>query len=467
MIETVEEAYRTALHDVSTNISQFVRRPGIDFVRNRKLGVEKVLDYLVTNGGESSKDELLDLCSRMDKPPSVQAMIKQRAKLKPCGVRRLLLEFNRRAEEAAESQQRTFMPAAAVSCSAEDAAVLASRVWEAVDGSAFAFDSDHRYAGEEYYSQSRPDQRGTYSMLLTAMYDLSRRTYTDGIIQPLHQMDERDALCTFVDARAASGTGRDTVIVADRGYASYNVLAHMMEADQPFVIRFPDVTAAGGMLHHLGLPETGTWDLDVDIELTRSKSKRIVPQAPLLRVLNRESTFDYLPLRSQSTYRMKFRVVRIDIDGNGTYECLVTNLPAEEFPPRILRIIYEMRWGIETSFRDLKYTIGAIHFHAARPQLVEQEIWGAMIGYNFTELMAQEAAAQRPRNDKDHFVYRANFSRCAHIVKRLLRADGTYSYEGALLSMQREMVAIRPGRHYVRDMDKRKRRRSFFTYRSA
>lgn len=240
----------------------------------------------------------------------------------------------------------------------------------------------------------------------------------------------------------------------------------MTEDRQPFVIRFPDVTAAGGMLHHPGLPETGTWDRGADIELTRSKSKKITPKAPLFRILENGATFDYLPLRSRDIYRMKFRVVRIDIDGNGTYECLATNLPAEEYPMHIMRLIYGMRWGIATSFRELKYTIGTIHFHAARPQLVEQEIWGGMLAYNITERMAQDAAAQRPMNNRGRCVYRANFSCCAHIVKRLLRAKGAYSCQNALRSMQREMVAVRPGRRFARDMS-RVRRRSFFTYRAA
>lgn len=93
MAETIEEAYRTAVHNISSNISQFVQNPEADFTRNRKLGIEMVFNYLVANGGESSKDELLDLCAGMDDPPSVQAMVRQRAKLLPKGVRELLLEL--------------------------------------------------------------------------------------------------------------------------------------------------------------------------------------------------------------------------------------------------------------------------------------------------------------------------------------------------------------------------------------
>ena len=47
-------------------------------------------------------------------------------------------------------------------------------------------------------------------------------------------------------------------------------------------------------------------------------------------------------------------------------ETVVTNLDANQFPPPELKKLYHMRWGIETSFRELKYTVGLLHFHAKR-----------------------------------------------------------------------------------------------------
>ena len=39
----------------------------------------------------------------------------------------------------------------------------------------------------------------------------------------------------------------------------------------------------------------------------------------------------------------------------GLYETLITNLWIDEFPAEDIKILYKMRWGIETSFRELKY----------------------------------------------------------------------------------------------------------------
>ncbi len=50
---------------------------------------------------------------------------------------------------------------------------------------------------------------------------------------------------------------------------------------------------------------------------------------------------------------MTLRIVRFSI-GDGVYECIVTNLPRDEFPPERIRKLYFSRWGVEISFRKLK-----------------------------------------------------------------------------------------------------------------
>jgi IS4 transposase len=54
-------------------------------------------------------------------------------------------------------------------------------------------------------------------------------------------------------------------------------------------------------------------------------------------------------------YYLSFRVVRFK-HTQDTYEVLLTNLPEDEFSVSELKELYAMRWGIETSFRDLKYS---------------------------------------------------------------------------------------------------------------
>ena len=48
----------------------------------------------------------------------------------------------------------------------------------------------------------------------------------------------------------------------------------------------------------------------------------------------------------------------------------------------------QKRWGIETSFRELKYALGLTRFHSKKPEYIMQEIWSRMTLYNFCEIIA-------------------------------------------------------------------------------
>ena len=50
---------------------------------------------------------------------------------------------------------------------------------------------------------------------------------------------------------------------------------------------------------------------------------------------------------------MDFCVLRLKISDD-SYECIVTNLDRESFPPEKIKELYHMRWGINT-ISHLKY----------------------------------------------------------------------------------------------------------------
>ncbi|MNW59962.1 Transposase DDE domain protein [compost metagenome] len=119
-------------------------------------------------------------------------------------------------------------------------------------------------------------------------------------------------------------------------------------------------------------------------------------------------------------YPMSFRVVRFVLP-SGTYETVITNLSTAEFPPYELRCIYNMRWGIETSFRALKYTVGLTNFHAKRQVSIAQEIFARMIMYNFAEMMTSHVVISQM--DKRH-PYQVNFTVAVHVCRHFLRSRG-------------------------------------------
>ncbi|WP_164914285.1 transposase [Aminipila luticellarii] len=169
------------------------------------------------------------------------------------------------------------------------------------------------------------------------------------------------------------------------------------------------------------------------------------------RKIAHNKNFDYLPSNSKKSdlaviYALPFRVVRFPITEN-TFEVVVTNLDKDECPPDVLKQLYGMRWRIETSFRDLKYTIGLLHFHSKKVEYILQEIFARLIMYNFSELITWHVVIEK----KDRkYVYKANFSVAVHICREFLLGKGLPPDIEALIA--RYITPIRPGRSRPRDM---------------
>ena len=83
---------------------------------------------------------------------------------------------------------------------------------------------------------------------------------------------------------------------------------------------------------------------------------------------------------------MKFRACKVRISdpdtGKDEWEVLLTNLNHQEFPLPRMKKLYHLRWGIESSFRKLKYDLGCIQFHSKQDNFIEMEIYAHMIMFN-------------------------------------------------------------------------------------
>ena len=205
-----------------------------------------------------------------------------------------------------------------------------------------------------------------------------------------------------------------TIYIADRGYEAYNNMAHIQEKGQKFVIRAKDFSY-GGIVYSLKLPQTDELDEEIILRLTR-KQKSYNDQN--LKFLPHKCVFDYLPSSCKkhipvTPYELKFRVVRFKLTEN-THEVLITNLSKEDFGIEELKKLYAMRWGIETSFRDLKYTIGLSYPHSKKTEYILQEIFAKLTMYNFAELITSHVVIKQ-KNRK--YPYKINFAAAVHICR--------------------------------------------------
>jgi hypothetical protein len=84
-----------------------------------------------------------------------------------------------------------------------------------------------------------------------------------------------------------------SIIIADRGYESFNVYEHLNLIGEKFVIRVKDKTSRS-LLSSIELPDTDEFDTVVDLKLTRSQTKKVKAD-PNTRFLSTTSKFDFLP----------------------------------------------------------------------------------------------------------------------------------------------------------------------------
>ena len=273
------------------------------------------------------------------------------------------------------------------------------------------------------------------------MYDLLQATYSDALVQKRRCLDERGALTEMIDRAAIN----NALLIADRGYEAYNVLAHIQEKGWCFLVRIKDGNK--GIASGLTLPDTKEYDMPFDIALTRKKTnetKLLFKDRNHYKFLPSNVRFDYLPSSSRECapdvfYNLRFRIVRFPI--SDTVCESITNLDAELFPASEIKRLYAMRWGIETSFRDLKHTLGLLHLHAKKVEFILQEIFAKLTMYNFCELITRSVVIQQGQKK---YTYKVNFSAAVHICFEFFLGKLAPPNIGALLL--RFISPIRPGR---------------------
>ena len=440
--QTIKDCFSRAVRLVTSDISGFTINSDSDLTRRRKLPPDKLITFLVSQGSSGIKNELLDFFGMDAQAPTASAFNQQRAKLSPDALEAVLGHFN---SFVASYEERT-----------SDYRFIAA------DGSSFSFFSRPSFASPEFFVSQGHSANGFYSMHLNALYDLEKHTYTDALIQPVHHKDEFRAFCDMVD-RYNDPLARKTVFIADRGYCSYNNMAHVIEQGQFFLFRTKDIHKKG-LTQNFEFPDEDSFDITVDVALVRRHSRKApVREGCYRRFVDGNATFDFIEYGSADTYELSFRIVRFPLS-DSTYECLLTNLPADEFPAGRIKELYFARWGIESSFRKLKYTIGLSNFHAYKPESIKQEIWAKLIAYNMTEALVNHTVLECG-NTKHK--YKVNFNVAAHICRVFLRLATEKDPIDVMSLLRRALIPIRNGREYPRLKTAHFRRPRYFIYRAA
>lgn len=284
---------------------------------------------------------------------------------------------------------------------------------------------------------------GFNQLHLNALYDLQSRRYVDALIQEPYEENESSAMIDMVKKLTAN---QKTIIMADRGYETYNIFANVQERGLFYLIRIKDTSKKGGISGSLSLPVSCEFDEEIELILTR---KQKFYKTKGYKYLSNSSPFDFLDSENLF-YTLHLRLTQFQLE-NGVYECIASNLDRDEFPPEKIKELYHMRWGIETSFRELKYTIGLTNLHSKNVEYICQEIYAKLILYNFCEIISANVILEK-RNRK--YTYQLNYTMAIQICRYYLRQTFvTIDVEGLI---KKELSPQRPHRQYQRRVIKKR-----------
>lgn len=430
--------------NLNPSLDTICQNPNKDFSRKRKLSFDQVITVILSMKGGPLTNELLDFFECSPDCITSSGFCQQRDKILPEAFYLLFKRFlNTYANKANLKTYKGF------------------RMF-AVDGSDVQITPDENDKGTFYPGTN--GQRPYALIHLNAFYDLENRIYEDALIQKRNDCDEGQALINMMEKSSIS----KALIIADRGYESYNTMAHIEEYGWYYLIR---IRNSAGIAKGLELPNTDELDMDISMNMTRTLSDEIKrlceDNCNKYRYVPKNSRFDYLPLLNKKHsefpffYTLNYRIVRFKISDTVT-ETIVTNLPRDTFSIEEIKKIYASRWSIETSFRDLKYTMGMLHFHSKKMVGILQEIYASLIMYNFTELITSLVLI---KSGKRKYVYKANFSIAVHMSRVFLQKEIPPPNIEAIIA--KNLVPIRPDREYTRKQSRNNRIAICFTYRVA
>lgn len=414
-IQSVKNILLNTIKEMSSNSSLFVKDPSRDYTRKRKLDFETFFKFFLSMEGKPVGVELLEHFNYSPQTASVSAFNQQRGKMLPEAFEFLFHSFTDQT-----IKQNLYKGYRLIACDGSDLNIFRNP------------------KDESTFYQFLPTDKGFNQVHLNAFYDLKNRVYTDAIIQDRIDENEFRACIQMIDRSSLSGK---VMLIADRGYENYNIFMHAEQKGWKYVIRVKDIHS-NGIASGLRITNEGEFDEQFSFLLTRRQTKEIRSQPQKYKFMPTCQKFDFLPVGSKDTYPVSFRVVRFLI-AKDNYETIITNLDINDFTPQKIKEIYHMRWGIETSFRELKYAIGLTNFHSKKVEYIKQEIFARLVLYNFCEVITTDVVMANEKKCK--YAYQVNFTMAIYICKKYLKCKDISPPNVASL-IQKYILPIRPGR---------------------
>lgn len=413
--------FKEIITEMSDCREKYVVNPEKDFTRNGNQSFINYMLFLCTMTDGTYSNQSYSFHNKAVNFISASAICQARQKIKPSAFDYVYKEFNRRM-----NPQKTYK---------------GYKVY-AVDGSDIPICRNPNCEDQTYIKKYK-NRRGYNSLHLNAIYDINNKIYVDAILDSSSKFNEYAALVTM--AKRSIRRNEKSVYICDRGYEAYNCIGHLIDKNVRFLIRAKDINS-NGIAKNIKVPDTDTFDIYYERTFTKSCKKIYKENKDKYRIIASTTPMDFITEESP-LHTMGFRVVRILLE-SGEYELLFTNLDKKEFPALALKDLYYQRWGIETAFRDLKHTVGAVCFHSKKVSLIEQELYASLFVYNFSSLVAQHVKIDKKKRKYKYYI---NFSMTVTLCRDLLKSLAhTSPPENVEATLKRKLSPVRPDRKFKR-----------------
>lgn len=379
----VKQKLNSIIADMSEHHWLFSNNPEHDFMRQHqgKLSFYDTIRLIIGMGKGTTNDEIMDYFDMVpDLIPSQSAFNQRRSQISLSAFEYLFSEFS------------SSFPA--TTNKFKDHCILAC------DGCHVVYTANSEII-EDYNKPRLIDYKGYNHMHLNGFVDVISKAFLD-------------------------------IVIADRGYESYDLLFHCELKNLNYVFRVKAPSSSKSLLSYYAaeLPDDlEEFDVTMKRYFTDKATKVMKDQSDVYRYINPSKNtphfYELLDRDRRHLYFMQFRVVKIKTAEN-TYEYLITNLP-HSFTMDDIKECYRWRWGIEISFRYLKHANGLLYFHSKKTEFLKQEIYANLTLYNFGIFIANEAAEEnkkKERKNDNKYLYEIDISSALKTARKFfIRRD--------------------------------------------
>lgn len=408
------------------NLNEKCRKFANHFIRNRKITPKDIILYTINNRGKTNKMELYDYIKEFNlEAVSAPAMLKQREKLNE----NIFLELNKnsmiRFYKDCPTEVKTFK----------------GYILAGIDGSDCEVPNTPQ-TRERYKSINTTNKDRVARIKLSNCYDLLNKYVLDTLINEYKHW-ELDLAKKHIKNTKYIAECFPMIFVMDRGYFSLSVMYHWLKDDTKFVIRL-----------NKNFLKQEQKNMKTDDEIVEIKYQYD-------RIRNYKDKDEEFYNYYENGNTISLRLVNITLP-TGEVETIMTNLSESEFSSNDINNIYQLRWGIETSYHELKESMMITNISSSKDTIIKQEIYANMVVYNLVRSIANDLNTQI-NDDNYKYPMKVNFNMAVGFVKRFLvkilieeDKDKRDELSNILFNeILNNLVPIRKGRSYQRNKEKK------------